>query len=75
MVAQFYNHASEEELPKWLLGFNLILEAEKFAADKDWPKLVLQYCRISIAISKCGEIKAPPKPNKTKARRSMEAVL
>jgi hypothetical protein len=69
MVAQFYDHASEEELPKWLLGFNLILEVEKFAADKDWPKLVLQYRGISLVIGKCGEIKAPPKPNKTQSTK------
>jgi hypothetical protein len=41
MVAQFYDHTSEEKFPKWLLGFDLILEAEKFAINKDWPKLVL----------------------------------
>jgi hypothetical protein len=69
MVAQFYDHASEEELPKWLLGFDLISEAEKFATDKDWPKLVLQYRGISLAIGKCGEIKAPPKPNKTQSTK------
>jgi hypothetical protein len=41
MVTQFDDHASEEELPKWLWGSDLILEAEKFATDKDWPKFVL----------------------------------
>jgi hypothetical protein len=56
MVTQFYDHVSKEELPKWLLGFDLISEAEKYATDKDWPKLVLQYHRISLAIGKCGEI-------------------
>jgi hypothetical protein len=41
MVAQFYDHVTKEELPKWLLGFDYPVEAEKFAEDKDWPKLVL----------------------------------
>jgi hypothetical protein len=35
VVAQFYDYASEKELPKWLLGFDFISEAEKFTTDKD----------------------------------------
>jgi hypothetical protein len=68
VVAQFYDHITEEELPKWLLGFDYPVEAEKFAEDKDWPKLVLQFHQVTIAIGKCGEIKAPPKKSVNKAQ-------
>jgi hypothetical protein len=68
VIAQFYNHVTKEELPKWLLGFNYPVEAEKFAEDKDWPKLVLQFHQATIAISKCGEINAPPKKSVNKAQ-------
>jgi hypothetical protein len=35
VVAQFYDHVTEKELPKWLLGFDYPVEAKKFAEDKD----------------------------------------
>jgi hypothetical protein len=68
VVAQFYNLVTEKKLPTWLLGFDYSVEAEKFAENKDWPKLVLQFYQVTIAIGKCGEIKAPPKKSVNKAQ-------
>jgi hypothetical protein len=68
VVAQFYDHITEKELPKWLLGFNYPVEAEKLAKDKDWPKLAHQFHQVTIVIGKYGEIKAPPKKSVNKAQ-------
>jgi hypothetical protein len=41
-VAQFYDHVTEMDLPKWLIAFDTPVKAEAFKTRKEWDRERLQ---------------------------------
>jgi hypothetical protein len=61
-VAQFYDHVTETDLPKWLIAFDTPVEAEAFKTRKEWRETVLieKGCKLSTS----GHAEKPPnQPN------------
>jgi hypothetical protein len=63
-VAQFYDHVTETDLPKWLIAFDTLVEAEAFKTRKEWLDTVLIKKGCKLNIGPCKKTTKPAKPTK-----------
>jgi hypothetical protein len=60
-VAQFYDHKTEVDLPKWLIAFDNPADAEVYRTRKEWLETVLIEKGCKFNIGPCGKSAKPLK--------------
>jgi predicted RNA-binding protein with PUA-like domain len=63
-VAQFYDHETEADLPKWLIAFDNPADAEVYRTRKEWLETVLIKKGCKFNIGPCGKSAKPLKSAK-----------